>query len=337
MTLLIPRSGVRVLSTGSFLPQRTLSAAQLAARPGSPMTEEEILRLTGIETRHIVADHEATSDLAIQAGKEALARAGNPQIDRLIVSTSSPDYPSPATACIVQRGLGLAPAACHDLSAACAGFVFGMDSAARAVLTTEERVLVIAADIRSRYVDPDDHGTFALYGDGAGAALLGPGPKDEGLLAIYLAADGEGAETIHIPAGGSRLPASHETIDAGKHFLHMEAGPMVFLTALEGMSNAAEELLKQTGMTLADVDLVVPHQPNRRILDRLIRYMRLDANKLFVNVERTGNMSSASIAVAFDEATRDPRAKPGSLLLLLTGGAGFCVAAALYRVPKDKS
>jgi 3-oxoacyl-[acyl-carrier-protein] synthase-3 len=166
--------------------------------------------------------------------------------------------------------------------------------------------------------------------------LLSEGPPGEGLLAVYTAADGAGAESIHIPAGGSRKPASAETVAAREHYLHMVDGPKVFLTALEGMSETAERLLSAMSLTLDDIDLVVPHQPNRMILDRLARYLRLDRDKMFVNVHRTGNMSSASIAVALDEALRSDRVGAGSLVLMVGGGAGFCAGAALIKVPQER-
>lgn len=332
MTLLVPKTGVRLASTGSYLPERVVTSAEIADGSSGAITAAEIAKLTGIEERHWVSDSQATSDLGIAAGRAALSRAGMTRVDRLIVSTTSPDYPSPACACLVQRGLGLAPAPAFDVSAACAGFLFGLDVATRAVLTGDEDVLLVAADVRSRFVDPHDRATCALYGDGAGAAVLSPGAAGEGILAVYLAADGDGAEAIHIPAGGSRRPATAQTVAERGHYLHMVDGPRVFLTALEGMSQTAEVILEATGHTLDDVDLVVPHQPNRMILDRLARVMRLPADKLFVNVHRTGNMSSASIAVALDHAITEGRARPGSLVLLLGGGAGFCAGAALIRL-----
>ena len=332
MTLLVPKTGVRLAATGSYLPERVVRNDELAASSGGAITAAEIAKLTGIEERRWVSDDQATSDLAIEAGRRALDRVATSRVDRLIVSTTSADYPSPACACFVQRGLGLAPAPAFDVSAACAGFLFGLDVATRAVLTGDDTVLLVAADVRSRFVDPLDRATCALYGDGAGAALLAPGPVGEGVLAIYLAADGDGAEAIHIPAGGSRRPATAETVSAREHYLRMVDGPRVFLTALEGMSQTADAILGATGHTLDDVDLVVPHQPNRMILDRLARVMRLPEDKLYVNVHRTGNMSSASIAVALDHAIADGRAQSGSLVLLLGGGAGFCAGAALLRL-----
>lgn len=334
MTLLLPKTGVRIAATGSYLPERVVTAAEIAARPGSKISRDEILKLTGIEERHFAAPHEATSDLAALAGRRALERAGRSKVDRLLVSTTSPDFQSPATACFVSRELDLAPCAANDVSAACAGFLFALDAGARAVLTGDESVLVIAADIRSRFVDPEDRATCALYGDGAGAAVLEPGPDGEGLLAIFLAADGSGAEAIHIPAGGSRRPASPDTVLTRQHYLKMVDGPRVFLTALEGMTQTAESLLGALDLSMDDIDLIIPHQPNRMILDRLVRYMRIPAEKLFVNVERTGNMSSASVAVALDEAITTGRVKPGSNVLILGAGAGFCAGAALWRAPR---
>ncbi len=337
MSLFVPKTGVRIAATGSYLPERVVTSAEIAARPNAPLTEAEIDKLTGIEERHWASDDQATSDLGILAGRRILARAGVDAVDRLLLSTTSADYPSPACACFVSRGLRLAPAPAFDVGAACAGFLFGLDAGARAVVTGDARVLVIAADIRSRFVDPDDRATCALYGDGAGGVLLTEGPVGQGLLAVYTAADGEGAEAIHIPAGGSRKPASKETVEAREHFLSMVDGPKVFLTALEGMSETAERLLDAMNLRLDDVDLVVPHQPNRMILDRLSRYLRLPKDKMFINVHRTGNMSSASIAVALDEALRSDRVRPGSLVLMVGGGAGFCAGAALIRIPEEKS
>jgi len=334
VSLLLPHSGLRLAATGAYLPERVVTTEEIAARENAPRRQDEIAKMIGIDERRWAADSEATSDLAIAAGRMALEAAGAETVDRLILSTSSPDYPSPATACIVQHGLNLAPAAAFDLSAACGGFLFALDAGARALLTGDQRVLVIAADIRSRFVDPMDRATCALYGDGAGAAIFEPGPTGEGLLAVYLGADGAGAETIFIPAGGSRRPASAATVAEREHYLRITDGPKVFLTALEGMSKMADAVLESAGYTLGDVDLVVPHQPNRMILDRLCRYMRISPEKMFVNVHRTGNLSSASIAVAFHEALVSGTIRPGALVLLVGGGAGFCGGAALYRAPE---
>jgi 3-oxoacyl-[acyl-carrier-protein] synthase III len=336
-----PGRGVRIVATGSALPARVVTSRELAARPGAPLTEAEIAKLTGIEERRHVAEGEATSDLAIAAGRVVLERArlalgaeAPLSVDRLLLSTTSPDHPAPACACLVQRALGLAPCPACDVAAACAGFLFALDWGARAVLTGDGRVLVLAADVRSRFVDPLDRSTSALFGDGAGGLLLEAGPEGEGLLALQLASDGAGYETIQIPAGGSRRPASPETVAAHEHCLRMADGPRVFLTALEGMSETADRLLGALGLTLDEIDLVVPHQPNRMILERLARTMRLPREKLFENVSRRGNMSSASLAVALDEAVSTGAVRPGSRVLLLGAGAGYCAGAALVAFPR---
>ena len=334
MSLLIPPPGmgVRLTATGSYLPSRSVTAADLAARPGAPLSEDEIMRLTGIRERRWVAPEQATSDLAVAAGRLALGRSGHETVDRLLLSTSSGDHPSPATACLVQHKLGLAPCPAVDLSAACAGFLFALDWGARSVLTGDKRVLVLAADVRSRYLDLEDRATCALFGDGAGAAMLEQGPAGEGLLALFLAADGSGFDTIKVEAGGSRVPASPQSVATSQHTIRMTNGPQVFLTALEGMTEMAERILQQMDLSFEDVDLIVPHQPNLMILDRLARYMRVPREKIFTNVEHTGNMSSASVAVALDEAVCSGAAGPGALVLVLGAGAGYCAGAALIRI-----
>ncbi len=193
-------------------------------------------------------------------------------------------------------------------------------------------MLACAADIRSRFLDHQDRATCALFGDGAGAALVVPGPPGAGLLSIGLHADGSGARSVYVPAGGSREPASAKTVGERRHFIRMAEGPQVYLTAVEGMVATAEALLAAEKLTISDIDLIVPHQPNRRILDRLARILRLPEEKLFVNVERIGNVSGATCAIALDEALRSGRVKAGARVLLLAAGAGYTAGAALLLV-----
>jgi len=216
MRVLRPERGIALLGTGVYLPERVVNNAELRAE-GCPLEEAEIEALCGVLTRRRAAPHEATSDLALAAGRAALQDAGaDPaDVDRLVLATVSGDHPSPATACLVQHALGLRRVPAYDLAATCSGFLFGLDAAARALLTGEERVLVIAAEIRSRFVDPTDRATSALFGDGAGAALLGTGPTGRGLVALATATDGIGARSVWVPAGGSREPASQATVAAG--------------------------------------------------------------------------------------------------------------------------
>lgn len=327
---------VRIAATGHHLPARVVTNADLVAA-GAPFEEAEIERLSGIRTRHWVAGDEATSDLAVAAARTALERAGvgPAAVDRLIVGTVSPDHMSPSAACLAQHALGLRPVPALDLTASCSGFLYALDAAARAVATGEDHVLAVAADVRSRFLDLEDRSTCALFGDGAGAALVTAGDDPEaGLVAIGLLADGSGARSVYVPAGGSRRPASAETVAAREHCIRMESGPQVYLSAVEGMLGTAERLLDALGLTFADVDLVVPHQPNRRILDRMARLARIPVDRIYVNIDRTGNVSGASVAIALDEVLTAGLVAPGARVLLLAAGAGYTAGAALL-VPDD--
>jgi 3-oxoacyl-[acyl-carrier-protein] synthase-3 len=199
------------------------------------------------------------------------------------------------------------------------------------VVTGDHNGLAVAADVRSRFIDVHDRSTAALFGDGAGAALVQPGAVGEGIVGIGLLADGSGARSVYVPAGGSREPASARTVAEGRHRIHMEEGPKVYLAAVEGMLGTAEALLESFSLGWKDIDWVVPHQPNRRILDRLARLARIEPEKVVVNIDRYGNMSGASCAVALDETLRE-RAEEGQQILILAAGAGYTAGAALLRV-----
>ncbi len=335
--------GVRIVSTGSFLPGRVVTNADLVAA-GAPLSEDEMVRLCGVRSRRWVSDGEATSDLAIGAGRAALESARRfdwrpdgrseapPLIDRVILGTVSPDHSSPSTACLVQHGLGLPPVPAYDVTAACSGFLYVLDAAARAVVTGDEYVLAIAADVRSKYLDVRDRATCALFGDGAGAAILGPGTPGSGLLAIGTVADGSGARSIFVPAGGSREPASADTVSGGRHTIHMQDGPQIYVSAVEGMLEVAGNLLAALGMAFKDVDLVIPHQANFHILKRLAWKAGISLDKVHVNIDRVGNISGATVALALDEALRAGKAGAGSRILLLAAGAGYTAGAAIYEV-----
>lgn len=326
--------GVRIASTGICVPPRTITNAELVAA-GCPLSEAEILKLSGIEERHHV-DQEATSDLAVAACRQALARAEvSPElVDRLILGTVSPDHMSPSAACFAQAELGLGQTPVFDITASCSAFVYALDIGARSIATGDQAVLAVAADVRSKFIDPEDRATSALFGDGAGAALLRPGPVGTGLLGVGLLADGRGARSVYVPAGGSREPASPQTVAQGRHVIHMEEGPKVYLAAVEGMLGTGEALLEAFSMSWEDIDLVVPHQPNKRILDRISRLARIDPDKIIVNITRYGNMSGASCAVALEEALRE-RATEGQRILVLAAGAGYTAGAALLQVDAE--
>jgi 3-oxoacyl-[acyl-carrier-protein] synthase-3 len=321
------------VSTGSYLPTRAVTNAELASL-GAPLADEEIVRLSGIRERRFAAPEEATSDLATHAVRQALERArlSPEQVDRLMVATVSPDHLSPSSACFVHRALGLGPVPVFDVTASCSGFLYVLDLAARAVATGDSHVLAVAADIRSRYLNLKDRATCALFGDGAAAALVARGPQGRGLLGIGLSADGRGAKSVYVPAGGSREPATAETIAGQRHTIRMEEGPQVYLTAVDGMLATAEALLGKLGLSFADIDLVVPHQPNRRILDRIAKIARLPPAKMMVTIERIGNVSGATCGLTLDEALVSGRAQPGMKLLLLAAGAGYTAGAAVLEV-----
>lgn len=325
--------GVRIASMAAALPTRKVTNADLVAL-GAPLTAEEMEKLTGVVSRRWAQEGQATSDLAAAAARHAMERAGvtSAQLHRLVLATVSPDHPSPATACRVQKLLGAAPCPAYDITATCAGFVFALDQATRAVATGDGAVLAVAAETRSRWLDIQDRGTCALFGDGAAAAVVQPGAVGTGILAVGTGCDGEGFHSVYVPAGGSREPATAQSVEARRHFIRMADGPAVYMQAVEGMLQTAEGLLAALGMGFDDVDLVIPHQPNRRLLERLARLARLDAGKLFVNMENLGNMSAASVAVALTQALEEKRVSAGSRVLLVAAGAGYTAGAVLLQL-----
>jgi 3-oxoacyl-[acyl-carrier-protein] synthase-3 len=320
----------------SYLPARVVTNADLAAM-GAALSPTEIVSLSGIHERRWAADDEATSDLAAHACRLALSRAdlAPGDVERLVLATVSPDHASPSAACFVHRALALGHAPAFDLTASCSGFVYALDCAVRAVLTGENHVLACAADVRSRFLDLSDRATCALFGDGAGAAVVSAAAPGEGILGIGLLADGTGVHAVFVPAGGSRKPASRDTVEAREHAIRMSEGPQVYLAAVEGMAETSETLLRELGLSWADIDLLVPHQPNRRILDRLTRILRLPSEKMFINVEQIGNVSGATCAIALDEALRMRALPEGARIMLLAAGAGYTAGAAVIRVDAE--
>ena len=324
-------------------------------------SDEWIVERTGIRERRLVSPGEATSDLAIEAARRALADAGVEarDVDLIIVATACPDMLFPSTACLVQRALGARQAAAFDLAAACTGFIYALAMAEGTIAVGRaETVLVIAAETLSRITDYADRTTCILFGDGAGAVVMrrarpadpttgspvGPaadrapaypaghssGSTPPGLLSVFLAADGEGADILSLPAGGSRRPASAETVASGLHYIHMN-GPEVFKFAVGAMVRAVRESLKASSLSLADIDLFVPHQANARIVDAATRFLRVPPGKVFHTIEKYGNMSAASIPISLDEARRQGRLRPGDSVLLVAFGAGMTYGGAVLR------
>jgi 3-oxoacyl-[acyl-carrier-protein] synthase-3 len=326
-------TSVIIAGVGSYAPPRVLTNDDLAKIVDT--SDEWIRTRSGIRERHIAADDQATSDLAIHAAQAALfdAKITAAEIDLLIVATCTPDYPVPATACVVQHKLGVLPhATCFDISAACTGFLYAMEIAYGQLLTGRYKcALIIGAEKLSSIVDWKDRTTCVLFGDGAGAAVLKKvNETGVGIIGSDLGADGELLELLYTPAGGSRCPASPLTVEAGSHFLHMK-GKEVFKNAIKVMETVAREMVEQHHLTFDQISLVIPHQANFRIIEALAGNLGVPLDRFYVNLDRYGNTSAASIPLALDEARRAGRIKPGDYTLLVAFGAGLTYGSTLIR------
>lgn len=298
-------------------------------------SDEWIRTRTGICERHIAGKDESSSTLGIQAGKMALesANISPEEVDIIIVCTSTPDILFPATACFVQKGIGAVNAAAYDISAVCSGFVFGLSIAEQYIKSGRYRhVLVIGSETNSRIVDWSDRSTCILFGDGAGAMLLKSVESDEpkGLLSSHIHSDGEKSDFIIVPGGIGKTGVSHTAIDEGEYFIKM-AGSATFKAAVKRMTEVSQEALDFNGLSTEDVTLVVPHQANRRIIDAVTDKLGIPSEKVFMNIEKYGNTSAASIPIAIHEAREAGLIVPGSLTLLAVVGAGLTWGAALIK------
>jgi 3-oxoacyl-[acyl-carrier-protein] synthase-3 len=320
-----------VAGWGTAIPDGVLTNADLEARVDT--NDDWIVERTGIRERRVAGAGESTASLGIGAGAAALKDAGLApgEVDLLIVATATPEQPIPATSAFVQDGLGLTCGA-FDVGAACAGFVYSLVVASSLISTGGvDTVLVVGSETLSRITDPDDRTTVILFGDGAGAAVLRAGRDDgPGLLAWDLGCDGSAAQLLEIPAGGSARPTTAETVAAGDHWLKMR-GSEVFRRAVRAVADSAGNTLARAGVTADDVDLFVPHQANRRIIDAAARHLGIPAERTAVNIDRYGNTSAASIPIALAEAAADGRLSDGDLVLLSGFGAGMTWASALLR------
>ncbi len=321
---------VGIIGVGEYLPKKILTNAALEKMVNT--SDEWITTRTGIKQRRLVGKHEATSDLAIQAAKKALEDAKlNPQnLDLIITATITPDMQFPATACIVQHALSAKKAACFDISAACAGFVYALVTAQQFIARgAYKNALVIGAEVLSSVTDWKDRNTCVLFGDGAGAAVLGA-VKSGGIISTYLGSDGSMAELLMIPAGGSRKPASRQTVDERLHYLKMR-GNELFKIAVKIMTEAAQVALERANLKCSDIDLMIPHQANVRIIMAMAKKLCLSEDKIFLNIEKYGNMSSASTAVALCEAVKQGRIKKGDIVLLDAFGSGLVWGACIIK------
>lgn len=322
---------VGILATGSYTPDKVLTNADLEKMVDT--SDEWIVSRTGIRERRISSNEQASSDLAYEAAKKALKKANisAEQLDMIIVATVTPDTMFPSTACILQDKLGATKAAALDVSAACTGFLYGIATATQFIANGFYRyILVIGVETLSKITNYKDRNTCVLFGDGAGAAVLGPVAEGTGFQSFELGADGSGGPLLSQPAGGSRIPASAESVANNLHYLSM-AGSEVFKFAVRVMNSATESVLAKAGVDKEQIDLLVPHQANRRIIDSAIKRFGLTEEKVAINVDRYGNMSSASIPVALDEAVEAGRVKAGDCVVLVGFGGGLTWGATLLR------
>ncbi len=316
----------------TYLPPRTLTNADLEKMVDTD--DEWILQRTGIRKRHIVDPGVATSDLAAEAARGAIAQAGltPADIDFIVVGTTTPDTMFPSTACLLQHKIGATRAWGFDLGAACSGFTYALTTAAGFVSAgVSKHALVVGADVMSSIIDYTDRTTCVLFGDGAGAAVVSPSPGDGlGLIDFTHEVDGSGGPALCMPAGGSRLPASHETVDKRLHYVQQD-GQTVFRFAVRKNEEICRRLLERNGISADDLDLFVSHQANKRIIESAGDRLGVPRDKMVINIQEYGNTTAATIPLALHDAARDGRLRKGDLVLLASVGAGFTVGSVLLR------
>jgi len=320
-----------IAGVGSYIPAKVVTNADLEKLVET--SDEWITSRTGIKERHLAAADEFTSDLGAEAARRAMKKAGitADQIDLIIVATITPDMPFPSTACLVQQKIGAKRAAAFDLEAACSGFIYALEIGQQFIMSrTYDTVLVIGAEKLSSIIDWTDRNTCVLFGDGAGAAILQSSPGSHGLLTAVMGADGDKAELLFMPAGGSRCPASIDTVNSRLHYLRME-GKETFKNAVQAMQTAASEALRRCEIDVTKIKCVIPHQANRRIIDAVGDRLGAKPEQLFVNLDKYGNTSAASVAIALDEAVESGRIERGDLILLVVFGAGLTWGAAVIE------
>lgn len=321
----------KISSLGCYVPPGVLTNQDLERMVDT--SNQWIVDRTGVQTRHIASKEVATSDLAVQAARIALDRRGISalELDAVIVCTVTPDMLFPATACLVQDRLGAKRAWGFDLIAACSGFVYGLTTAAHLVAGGHRKVLVVGADTMSRVVDYKDRNTCILFGDGAGAMLIEPAAEGEGgLIGFANEIDGSGGEALKMPAGGSRIPASLESVQQKLHYVHQD-GQQVFKYAVRKMEELCRDVLDRNGLVPGDVNLFIPHQANKRIITAVAERLGFEQERVIVNIDRFGNTIAATIPLATQDALNSGRLKQGDLVLFASVGAGFTAGVNLWR------
>jgi len=321
----------KITALGSFVPPRVMTNADFEKIVET--SDEWIVSRTGIRERHVVDKGVATSDLAVEAAKVALAERGIDanEIEAIVVATVTPDMLFPSTACLVQHKLGIKDAWGFDLSAACSAFVYALQTGAQFIATGVHRnVLVIGADVMSSILDYTDRSTCILFGDGAGAVLLEPSEDDFGIIDFQHEIDGSGACSLYMPGGGSLHPSTHETVNQKMHSVHQD-GQSVFKFAVRKMAEICETLLARNNVKASQIDCFIPHQANQRIITATADRLGLKAESVIINIERYGNTTAGTIPLAMQTAREQGRLKKGDLVLLASVGAGFTVGATLLR------
>jgi 3-oxoacyl-[acyl-carrier-protein] synthase-3 len=319
-----------IAGIGSYVPEKILTNADLEKIVDT--SDEWIRTRSGIKERRIADESVATSDLAAIAAQRAIKSAGiTPQdIEAIIVGTATPDMPFPSTACLVQSKIGARKIISFDVSAGCTGFLYALSVADSYIKSGYDNILVIGADILTKITDYTDRSTCVLFGDGAGAVIVKKTTDDSTILSSYFAADGASWKLLHQPGGGSRIPASHESVDKKLHCIKME-GNEVFKLAVRAMAEASTETLKKANIPPEKVNLLIPHQANIRIIEATAKRLNMPMSKVYINLDKYGNTSTASIPIALDEAVQNGKIKKGGLLLMVAFGAGFTWGGVLVR------
>ena len=322
----------KITALGTYVPPRVFTNKDFEKIVET--SDEWILSRTGIRQRHVVDKGVATSDLAVEAAKIALAQRGiDPgEIEAIVVATVTPDMLFPSTACLVQHKLGAKRAWGFDLSAACSAFVYALQSGAQFIASgAHNKVLVIGADVMSSILDYTDRATCILFGDGAGAVVLEPAEGEgEGIIDFHHEVDGSGGCSLYMPAGGSLHPATHETVDKKMHFVHQD-GQAVFKYAVKKMGEACEKVLARNAVSASDIDCFIPHQANQRIINATAERVGLRPESVIINIDRYGNTTAGTIPLAMQTAVEEGKLKKGDLVMLASVGAGFTVGATLLR------
>ena len=322
---------VSIIGTGSYVPEKILTNAELSRMVDT--SDEWITTRTGIKERRIAAKDEFTSDMATKAALKAIEQANitAAEIDLILVATATPDMLFPATACFVQKNIGATNAACLDISAACAGFLFGVEIAQQFITShTHDTVLVIGADKLTSITNWTDRNTCVLFGDGAGAAILRHRGGAHGVISTHIGSDGQFTDILFMPGGGSRCPITAENVGRNLNTIHM-SGKEVYKQAVTAMFSAAQKALQQAGLSIEDIACVIPHQANLRIIEGIADRLGIPLERFYVNLDRYGNTSNAAVAIALDEANRTGRIKAGDFVLMVVFGGGLTWASTVIE------